>query len=395
MTPLLSICIPTRNRASLLEPLLRLLLAEAHQLGGQVEVVVSDNGSDDETPHVLESLRTLGPLRVHRNAENRGAIRNILQVVELAHGEYCMFLGDDDLIVAGGLERLVSIVDEHRQLDGFYLNFYAVPVEYRELILREQAGSWSVQEGSSVDPWCTDTRSRPVNRWEDLLLINTRAPHETFLAFAAQIFRRSTWLSNANELDLSETRFLGSFDTSFPHTKVLAHALTGKPAFYVGEPLVVVAHGSQRWASWVPALAATRFLEALDLYERLGVDRALIREIRRGFLNTPAFRLSLDVMLFGKDVPGREHFSLRSFLWRNRSDWRDVTHVLATIAGRRARGAPHRVKTAARRLPHPVYTVLRAVYRTVRAPARVVRARARAHARDDSLPRERPPPGGV
>jgi glycosyltransferase involved in cell wall biosynthesis len=376
MTPLLSICIPTRNRASLLEPMLRLLLPEARELDGAVEVVVSDNASDDETPQILESLEAFGPLRVHRNARNRGAVRNILQVIELAHGEYCMLLGDDDMILAGGLGRLVSIVDDNSQLDGFYLNFYPVPVEHREFILHERSGAWADPEEGSIDAWCRDTRSRPVERWEDIFAINARAPEETFLAFAAQIFRRSTWLSNANRLDLSETRFLGSFDTSFPHTKVLAYALTGKPAFYVGEPLVVAAHGSQKWESWIPATVATRILEALDLYEHLGVDRGFIRDTRRRFLNTRGFQVALYVVLFGKDVPGREHFSLSAFLWRNRSDWRDVTRILAKIIDHRLR-ARHRAVSAAQRLPGPVYRALRAVYRAMRALAHVVRARTR------------------
>lgn len=99
--PSLSICIPTRNRAAYL----RDALAEiARQGGGDVEVVVSDNASTDDTEAVVAAARGALPRLVyHRWEENAGADRNFLKVVELAGGEYCWLFGDDDLPAPGAV----------------------------------------------------------------------------------------------------------------------------------------------------------------------------------------------------------------------------------------------------------------------------------------------------
>ena len=50
MPPLLTIGIPTYNRAKFLRRLLEQLRTELAGLDGQVEVLVSDNASTDDTP---------------------------------------------------------------------------------------------------------------------------------------------------------------------------------------------------------------------------------------------------------------------------------------------------------------------------------------------------------
>jgi glycosyltransferase involved in cell wall biosynthesis len=88
-----TIGIPTYNRAGYLR---RSLKAACEQSWGDVEVVVSDNASTDETPEVV---RTYGErIRYHRNRENIGMWANLVRLTELAGGEYFSWLQDDDLI---------------------------------------------------------------------------------------------------------------------------------------------------------------------------------------------------------------------------------------------------------------------------------------------------------
>ena len=54
MHPLISICIPTYNRAELLDYCLE-NLAALKDCGRPVEIVISDNGSTDRTPEVIEA----------------------------------------------------------------------------------------------------------------------------------------------------------------------------------------------------------------------------------------------------------------------------------------------------------------------------------------------------
>lgn len=102
--PLLSICIPTFNRAHFLPETLESL---ACQWGEDLELTVADNASTDDTQAVVERFRPrLGAVRTYRWETNQGADRNYLQCVALATGRYALILGSDDALVPGALDRL-------------------------------------------------------------------------------------------------------------------------------------------------------------------------------------------------------------------------------------------------------------------------------------------------
>lgn len=102
----LSICIPTYNRAPYLAETLDNVLAQATD---EVEVIVSDNASIDDTAEVVRARQARFPrLTYFRQPENRGADRNYLQSVALAQGEWCWLLGDDDLLEAGAISYVLD-----------------------------------------------------------------------------------------------------------------------------------------------------------------------------------------------------------------------------------------------------------------------------------------------
>ena len=105
----LSICIPTYNRAALLGQTLENVLAQVASRA-DVEVVVSDNASPDDTQEVIRTYQACFPrLTYFRQPENLGADRNYLKVVSLAQGEYCWLLGDDDLIEENAVALLLDV----------------------------------------------------------------------------------------------------------------------------------------------------------------------------------------------------------------------------------------------------------------------------------------------
>jgi Glycosyl transferase family 2 len=88
-----TIGIPTYNRADFLRKSLK---AACDQTSNDVEVLVSDNASTDETAEVVRSFG--GRVRYHRNPENIGMWPNFVQLAEMASGDYFSFLQDDDLV---------------------------------------------------------------------------------------------------------------------------------------------------------------------------------------------------------------------------------------------------------------------------------------------------------
>lgn len=106
MKPKLSICIPTYNRAKYLGETIASIVNQATE---EVEIVISDNASSDNTTEIVEHYRATFPSIVYyRHSENVGADRNYLKVVELASGEYCWLFGSDDIMKEHAIAKVLS-----------------------------------------------------------------------------------------------------------------------------------------------------------------------------------------------------------------------------------------------------------------------------------------------
>ncbi len=115
-SPLLSFCIPTRNRAGFLREFLESL---APQITPEVEVVISDDASTDDTAAVVESFRPRLPqLTCARVDPALRYDRNLLHAVALAQGEFCWLFGDDDRLEPNGLAAVLRALKEDRELTG-------------------------------------------------------------------------------------------------------------------------------------------------------------------------------------------------------------------------------------------------------------------------------------
>lgn len=91
MPPLFTIGIPTYNRAEFLRESLASALGQTFD---DLEIIVSDNASTDETEEVVRQAGSR--VRYHRNPTNLGAAANWAKLVELARGRYFSWLQDDD-----------------------------------------------------------------------------------------------------------------------------------------------------------------------------------------------------------------------------------------------------------------------------------------------------------
>ena len=116
--PLLSICVPTYNRSKLLKASLLSILEQIEGREDDVELIVSDNCSTDDTADVISSLQKNMNFVYHRNSENIGAGANFyLLANELARGKYCWLIGDDDFLRKDSLGRLLEILKTNTDVD--------------------------------------------------------------------------------------------------------------------------------------------------------------------------------------------------------------------------------------------------------------------------------------
>ena len=109
---LLSVIIPTRERAETLPYTLRTALDQSSR---NFEVIVSDNFSQDNTAEVVRSfsdprLRLINPGRRVSMCDNWDFA--LLHAV----GDYVLFIGDDDAIIPGALDKLEASILSTRHL---------------------------------------------------------------------------------------------------------------------------------------------------------------------------------------------------------------------------------------------------------------------------------------
>lgn len=104
--PLVTIAIPTFNRATLLRGCIQLALAQSYE---NIEVLVSDNASSDNTEKILQEFGDTR-LRVLRQQTNIGLLPNWNACLAAAAGEYIIFVSDDDRISPRLVERCVRVI---------------------------------------------------------------------------------------------------------------------------------------------------------------------------------------------------------------------------------------------------------------------------------------------
>jgi len=108
--PLVSICIPTFNRANHITDALNYAIQQTYS---NVEILVVDNCSTDSTMQICQQFKQKDSrISIYQNDTNIGACANLNRCVELAKGEYIKFLLSDDIILPTCVERMMEIFEK-------------------------------------------------------------------------------------------------------------------------------------------------------------------------------------------------------------------------------------------------------------------------------------------
>jgi glycosyltransferase involved in cell wall biosynthesis len=317
--PLLSICIPTFNRARLLRSALWSLVPQVNQVGDQVEVIVSDNCSVDDTPQVVRWAQQYMPIRYHRNRENVGPTANFFILTnELAHGEFGWLLGDDDLTRENAVTSVVDTIQTYPTFDYIFINH-----SYEQSIQREKNGG--LVTGADFPELrnllCHEIQNHIVQHWEDII----RYSHTPalFTSIVSSVFRLSRWREESAKIKVDPDDSYRSLENTFPHVCVVMRMMVGKPSVYLGYPHVILFTGSQEWFGDWPTMLFVHVLKLADLFEELGVDKRLADYYRQTLFDHSAQQFNQ--LLFHPSRLSRDIFSLRKLVmryWNNISFWR-------------------------------------------------------------------------
>jgi abequosyltransferase len=120
-----SICIPAYNRARHLEALLDSIFAQDYR---NFEVVICEDSSPERgsIAAIVQRYSDHYPdtIRYYENTRNLGYDANIRNLVARAKGEFCFFMGNDDLMCSGALAHVDDILRRHNNV-GVVLKSYA------------------------------------------------------------------------------------------------------------------------------------------------------------------------------------------------------------------------------------------------------------------------------
>jgi glycosyltransferase involved in cell wall biosynthesis len=107
--PRVSIGVPVYDGAEYLAGCLEALLGQTYR---DLEIIVSDNASSDESAAIARVYAALDPrIRVLESRVNVGGNANFQRVLDLARGEYFKWAAHDDLVEPSFVERCVEVLD--------------------------------------------------------------------------------------------------------------------------------------------------------------------------------------------------------------------------------------------------------------------------------------------
>jgi len=122
--PVLSICVPTFNRARYLDCLLADLVAHIGELGYSYELLIGDNASEDDTAAVVRKYEGQLAIRYIRRPENVGSYHNLSQLFGAAQGRYIIYLADDDLLIPSALGLHIAYLETNPDVGAVFAPWF-------------------------------------------------------------------------------------------------------------------------------------------------------------------------------------------------------------------------------------------------------------------------------
>jgi glycosyltransferase involved in cell wall biosynthesis len=125
---LVSVIIPTYNRASFIEAAIRSVLAQTYT---DLELIVVDDGSSDETASLVAGISD--PRFRYIRQPNRGRSNARNHALSLANGKYITFLDSDDLYLPDKVQTQVNYLKLHPSTGMVYTSAHCINADGQRL----------------------------------------------------------------------------------------------------------------------------------------------------------------------------------------------------------------------------------------------------------------------
>lgn len=253
----LTIGIPTYNRANLLLEVMQITSQQIREVENfDVEILVSDNASTDNTAEIIKSFQKNNLdiyIQYHCNKSNLGYDENVNKLFQLASGDYVMTLSDDDGIEPNAIVTICDALVSNCGVKIVYIanSFYDCNLEKKVCI---------------NDPFFKNIgESRYFQSAKDLFL----ASREVFGGISGLCIERKSWV---------ETNVRKYFGTNWIHLGATLNILKHADIFVITEPIIKyrLDNKESRWNSLETSLGIQRIL--LEYY-------AIFPDVIKGIYN--------------------------------------------------------------------------------------------------------------
>ncbi len=143
-----TIVLPTYNGAKYLRQSIDSCLAQTYQ---NIELIVVDDGSMDETPQIVRSYQD-ERIKYVRHDKNKRLPHALNTGFEKATGEFLTWTSDDNSYTEDAIESMVVLLRENRKIDFVYANYYVINDNGVVLQPITVGGSESLREYNCIGP---------------------------------------------------------------------------------------------------------------------------------------------------------------------------------------------------------------------------------------------------
>jgi glycosyltransferase involved in cell wall biosynthesis len=198
----------TLNRGGFIRDTLSSILS---QMPDECELVVLDAGSTDDTAQIVTDLGLNYPnLHYVQQESNNGVDRDYNRAVELATGEYCWLMTDDDIMKPGAIRVILEALRRDVSL----------------VVVNSEAKDFSMTNTVQSRMLCIDTnRSYSPDEMDQLFM----DVGNLFRYIGSVVIKRSVWLQREKE------RF---YDSMFAHVGIIFQQALPSEAVVISTPLI-------------------------------------------------------------------------------------------------------------------------------------------------------------
>jgi abequosyltransferase len=271
--PLLSICIATYNRANYIGETLESIIP---QLTKEVEIVIVDGASTDNTRQVVQSfVKKCNQINYVQLPSKGGVDQDYCKAVEFAKGKMCWLFTDDDILKPGTLEKILVSIQQN-----FILIIVNSEVRDKNLKFLLQNKSLKIENDEILTENDLD------------VFFKKSISYISFIGCV--IINRDLWI---------EREKMFYFGTEFIHVGVIFQKPLPGKILLISNPLIAIRYGNALWSTRAFEIGVDKWPKLINSFKYISNDSKIS-------FNLNKFRHWLNSIIFYRAMGS---FSIRNY----------------------------------------------------------------------------------